>query len=385
MLQKLLLSALLFAALPNYSQDVYQVHIGTYASGDTIPDDAVKDLQLFYYCKNGIPQGGDGLQAWELLVFNNDKTTTSFPGDSWPYTIADSERDAILGTGGYPRKIVIQGIKISVENESGFITIKPPPETFYRAKTAWKKSAVAMKTVILEGKILTGAKNKVPVANQKVVLKDEKNVEIKSAVTDKYGDFTFPELANTSKYWIEVPISDKIKDGVVYLAKQNGEIVESFAKSEDKFTYELIPPEWSTLIQEKEEDPGLAIKKLTGSSASRLTVVENIYFAENSAEVKSESLPKLDQIVSSLTTNKNLKLLITGYTDSKGDDGTNLILSSKRAQKVMDYLVSKGISKERIKAEGKGETKILNRCVNGVDCSDKEHQYNRRTEFTFLK
>jgi hypothetical protein len=40
---------------------------------------------------------------------------------------------------------------------------------------------------------------------------------------------------------------------------------------------------------------------------------------------------------------------------------------------------------ERLKAEGKGETEIRNRCINGVDCSDKEHEYNRRTEFKFSK
>ncbi|MFL5764833.1 MAG: OmpA family protein [Bacteroidia bacterium] len=383
MLQKLLATAVLFAAFPLYSQDVYQIHIGAYSSGDTIPDDAVKDLASFFLCRNGTPLAGDALQSWELLVFNNGKVL-AFPGSDWPYTISASQTDAILGNGGSPQKLVIQGITISVESADGYKTIKPPPETFYRAKTAWKQP-VALKSVLLEGKLLTGAKTKVPVANQKVILKNEKDVEVKSALTDKYGDFTFPDLVNTSKYKIEVPLSDKIKDGVVYLSKQSGEIVEAFVKSDNSFTYELIPPQWSSLVQEHEEDPALAIQKLAGSNASKLTVVENIYFAENSSDVKPESFPKLDKMVSSLTANNNLKVLITGYTDSKGDDGTNLILSTKRAQKVMDYLVSKGVPKERIKAEGKGETKILNRCVNGVDCSEREHQYNRRTEFTFLK
>jgi outer membrane protein OmpA-like peptidoglycan-associated protein len=51
----------------------------------------------------------------------------------------------------------------------------------------------------------------------------------------------------------------------------------------------------------------------------------------------------------------------------------------------VSYLNSQGIDIKRLKAEGKGETEIRNRCVNGIDCSDKEHEYNRRTEFKFSK
>ena len=60
-------------------------------------------------------------------------------------------------------------------------------------------------------------------------------------------------------------------------------------------------------------------------------------------------------------------------------------LSAKRAIAVSDYFVKSGISPKRIKTAGKGETQIRNRCTNGVACSDKEHEYNRRTEFKFIR
>ena len=59
----------------------------------------------------------------------------------------------------------------------------------------------------------------------------------------------------------------------------------------------------------------------------------------------------------------------------------NLALSKKRAQFAVDYLISKGVSKTRLKAVGYGETKLLNKCGNNVDCTDEEHKINRRTEF----
>ncbi len=87
----------------------------------------------------------------------------------------------------------------------------------------------------------------------------------------------------------------------------------------------------------------------------------------------------------SASTTGNFKLLVISHTDSQGDDDRNLKLSIKRSETVISYLSSIGIKMDRLKAEGKGEKEIRNRCVNGVDCSDKEHEYNRRTEFKFSK
>ena len=78
-------------------------------------------------------------------------------------------------------------------------------------------------------------------------------------------------------------------------------------------------------------------------------------------------------------------MVIVSHTDSQGEDQNNLALSLKRSETVVSHLISIGISKDRLKAEGKGEKEIRNRCVNDVDCSDKEHEYNRRTEFKFSK
>ncbi len=86
-----------------------------------------------------------------------------------------------------------------------------------------------------------------------------------------------------------------------------------------------------------------------------------------------------------LKDNPTLRIELSSHTDSRGKDKYNMALSQKRAQAAVNYLVSKGIARDRMVAKGYGESKLLNRCANGVKCSEAEHQLNRRTEFTVLE
>ncbi len=76
---------------------------------------------------------------------------------------------------------------------------------------------------------------------------------------------------------------------------------------------------------------------------------------------------------------------LSSHTDSRGNDAYNLDLSQRRANSAKQYLVIKGIDSRRVRAVGYGEKRILNRCTNGVNCSEPEHRINRRTEFTILE
>jgi outer membrane protein OmpA-like peptidoglycan-associated protein len=82
--------------------------------------------------------------------------------------------------------------------------------------------------------------------------------------------------------------------------------------------------------------------------------------------------------------NPGMIVEIQSHTDSRGPANYNLLLSHKRANGVVDYLVSKGISRDRLKAVGKGEKELTNKCSDGVPCSNPEHAKNRRTEFIIL-
>jgi outer membrane protein OmpA-like peptidoglycan-associated protein len=246
---------------------------------------------------------------------------------------------------------------------------------------------VKAKLVDYTGKLLTGKGQKVPVVNTKVVLQDKTETDVQTATTDNYGDFKFTNLNADESYKINVSNADdtKIKDGILYAAKQDGTIIKTFNKTKNGFVYELLPAELTTLSKIEEEDTQLKIRKFSSSTESELTVIEDIYYDFNSADIQQSSVEKLDKIIEALQQNSSLKLNITSHTDSKGEDSYNLNLSQKRAQKVMDYFILQGIDKSRLVAKGVGESKILNRCKNDVDCSEMEHKLNRRTEFRFTK
>ncbi|HEX6846259.1 MAG TPA: OmpA family protein [Chitinophagaceae bacterium] len=114
--------------------------------------------------------------------------------------------------------------------------------------------------------------------------------------------------------------------------------------------------------------------------------VDNIYYDFNSATLRDESFPVLDQLVAMMNENKELKLEIGAHTDSKGTDAYNLKLSDARAKSVVDYLIRKGINTDRLESKGYGESKPVAENAN-IDGSDNPEgrQKNRRTEFKIIK
>lgn len=100
--------------------------------------------------------------------------------------------------------------------------------------------------------------------------------------------------------------------------------------------------------------------------------------------LRPEGKVELDKLVKYMKSHPDLKVELSSHTDSRGSDKYNLKLSKQRAQSCVDYIVAQGISKKLITAKGYGETKLLNKCKNGVWCSVDDHQMNRRTELKLI-
>ncbi|RXK82935.1 OmpA family protein [Filimonas effusa] len=115
-------------------------------------------------------------------------------------------------------------------------------------------------------------------------------------------------------------------------------------------------------------------------------VLENVYYAYDKAQLLDGSERSLDKLVAMLNANKEMIIEIGGHTDSKGSEVYNERLSLARAQSCVNYIVSKGISPERIKAQGYGASKPIapNNNPDGSDNPDGR-KLNRRTEFRILK
>ncbi|MDG5492571.1 OmpA family protein [Psychroserpens sp. SPM9] len=109
-----------------------------------------------------------------------------------------------------------------------------------------------------------------------------------------------------------------------------------------------------------------------------------IFYETASARLTPASKRTIDETLLPILNDKPVNIEIMAHTDSRGNDDYNMSLSQQRANSVVNYLVSKGISRSRLSAKGYGETRLTNRCSNGSDCSEEQHRRNRRTEFRIL-
>lgn len=113
-------------------------------------------------------------------------------------------------------------------------------------------------------------------------------------------------------------------------------------------------------------------------------VLKNILYDFDKSNIRPDAAVILDNVVSIMKQNPSLKIELSSHTDSRGNDAYNKKLSQQRAEAAVNYLVANGIGRSRLIAKGYGETKLVNRCSNGIICSDEEHQANRRTEIKVL-
>lgn len=110
-------------------------------------------------------------------------------------------------------------------------------------------------------------------------------------------------------------------------------------------------------------------------------VLSNIYYDFNKSNVRPDAALELDKLVTILKEHPGMHIELGSHTDSRGNDEYNMLLSQRRADSAVAYLVGRGIDRARLTARGYGESKLVNRCANGVHCTEAEHQANRRTEF----
>lgn len=114
-------------------------------------------------------------------------------------------------------------------------------------------------------------------------------------------------------------------------------------------------------------------------------VLKNIYYDFDKWNIRPDAALELNKLVVILLQNPNIEIELGSHTDSRGSDQYNMVLSQKRAESAVQYIITNGIDAKRIKAKGYGESVPVNRCTNGAKCTDEEFQMNRRTEFKVTK
>ena len=211
---------------------------------------------------------------------------------------------------------------------------------------------------LLSGKILDG-KDKAFLSDVKVTLQNENHEVLKTFLSNEAGFFLFENLPCDETYYIKVE-------------KPDYETLENQITLSDES--EIV------LLMEKK------IQKIEiGTDLGKIFNIQTVYFDLDKSDIREDAAIDLLKIVEVMKEYPNMKIEIGSHTDSRASSIYNENLSSKRAEATFDYLIKSGIDTKRIAFKGYGETKLLNNCADGVECSEEEHQQNRRSEFLVLE
>ncbi|MGX7668981.1 OmpA family protein, partial [Flavobacterium pedocola] len=107
-------------------------------------------------------------------------------------------------------------------------------------------------------------------------------------------------------------------------------------------------------------------------------ILNDIFFEYNKSNITKAGAFELDKLVQVMKNSPNMVIMVKSHTDSRGTDSFNMNLSDRRAKSTVQYVISKGIAKERISGKGFGESEPKVQCA---DCTEEEHAKNRRSEF----
>ena len=112
--------------------------------------------------------------------------------------------------------------------------------------------------------------------------------------------------------------------------------------------------------------------------------LNNIYYDYDDYAILPDAEDDLETLLGLMEKYSDMVIELSSHTDARGGTSYNQQLSQKRANSAKEWLVENGIDEQRVKPVGYGESVILNRCTDNVECSDEEHRFNRRTEFKII-
>jgi len=141
------------------------------------------------------------------------------------------------------------------------------------------------------------------------------------------------------------------------------------------------------IVEDKPEGmPEVLPEEIVKVRASTYVVnIEPIYFELNSSYLNKEAQRELDKVVDLMSKYPDMIIESGSHTDSRGIQGYNVWLSTRRAKSTVSYIIDKGVDASRITGKGYGETQLINGCSDGVECTEAQHAKNRRTEFVIIK
>lgn len=208
--------------------------------------------------------------------------------------------------------------------------------------------------IVIEDIVVDALTNE-PIKDAKVSLYDANYNLIKETLTDSIGEFKLDQLRKDREYIVKIETDEYFTSEKRYKGNQ--------IQAKNKLP---INPKFIGV------EPGDDLLKILGIS---------IYFDLDQYFIRPDAEVELAKIIEVMHNYPQIKVHIKSHTDSRQTEAYNLRLSNFRAKSTREYMIKKGINKNRLTAKGYGESELLNECSNGVPCSREQHQLNRRSEF----
>ncbi|MGO4822784.1 MULTISPECIES: OmpA family protein [unclassified Flavobacterium] len=193
--------------------------------------------------------------------------------------------------------------------------------------------------------------------NSKIRLFDKDFKLLESVITDEKGNYSFTVICGKD-YRIRAERNDYVTIEVLVTIDQES------GKTDLPIALEPIKK-----------------KVKVGDDLAKFLEIPLIYFDLDKSNIRRDAALELEKVLDVLTQNKTMKIDIRSHTDSRQTKKYNEALSERRAKSTMNWLIENGIDSSRLTSKGYGETQLINHCSDGVNCSEEEHQLNRRSEF----
>ena len=209
---------------------------------------------------------------------------------------------------------------------------------------------------VFEG-VVTNSENNQVLDNAKVTLFDENFNKLQETNSDDKGFFTF-NVECGKKYYTRAEKEDyETIEAAIIIPKTSGKTTMPLATSKK-------------------------VKEIkVGTDLAKTFDIKIIYFDLDKSKIRPDAAVDIAKIIQVMKDNPTIKVDVRSHTDSRQTFKYNEALSDRRAKATMAWMIKNGISKDRISGRGYGETQLVNNCADGVECSEEDHQRNRRSEF----
>jgi outer membrane protein OmpA-like peptidoglycan-associated protein len=255
----------------------------------------------------------------------------------------------------------------SSSDDFGFIMDEPAKNGFFSSNRRGNDDIYQFTrmayTVVLKGKVIDAGSN-APLPGTRVILRN--NGLTDTLVANNNGEFT-RVLSKETDYELS-------GSRISYVSRQS--FLSTTGIITDSTINVVLKLNRAENMQQWVADNCETLKKTFS--------LDNIYYDLDQAEIRPDAIPTLDKIVIIMQKNPEISIISASHTDSRATDNYNRELSLRRGEAARSYLISKGIDGRRIEVKYYGKSRLVNSCVEGVNCPETEQQMNRRTEFEVI-